>query len=235
MPEHEAVPYPPMTTLRGAVPGYPLTWVDTPDAARATLRAEAETSVLDPVGLRRWWWWDLHFLLLLVVFLLTIGVIVEHVRGDQQLPFWWLVLMPLVVVVNASDTYVTSFVTRSVPPDGVVPRLGPTRWRWYRRLHREPVELAPPAAWPAGSEAYAVLASAASVESVAPAWLTERVGLPPAAGAQWLAELRRRGWLVGGGRVLGLPRLPELHVKVTEAGRQVLEAERARLRALARR
>ena len=77
----------------------------------------------------------------------------------------------------------------------------------------------PPAAWPAGSEAFAVLSGAASVESVAPSWLSERVGLSPTVvGGQWVDVLTRQGWLTGGGRLLGLARLPELHVQLTRPG-----------------
>ena len=90
----------------------------------------------------------------------------------------------------------------------------------------------PPAAWPAGSEAYAVLSGVASVESVAPSWLYERIGLSPTVGAQWVAMLTRQGWTSGGG-LLGLARLPEEHVRLTDAGRERLERERARLQALA--
>jgi hypothetical protein len=170
MPEFDAAPFPPMPVLRGAVPGWPpddpLTSVNTPDGARMALRAQSDTSVLDPRGLRRLW-------------------------------------------------------------------LGPARWRWYRQLRREPVVVPPPAAWPAGSEAYAVLSGVASVESVAPSWLHERLGLSPTVGAQWVDVLTRQGWTSGGGRLLGLARLPEEHVRVTDAGRERLERERARLQALA--
>jgi hypothetical protein len=95
------------------------------------------------------------------------------------------------------------------------------------------VVVPPPAAWPPGSEAYAVLAGAASVQSVAPTWLGQQVGLPPDVADQWVAVLRRHGWLTGGGHALGLSRLPELHTRVTGAGRERLEQERARLTALA--
>ena len=87
MPEHERrlpVPgggYPPMTPLRGAVLGWPyddaLSSISTPDAARAALRAEAETSVADPVGLRRLWVRDVYGLLVLVV---AVWFVVSFVR-----------------------------------------------------------------------------------------------------------------------------------------------------------
>lgn len=93
--------------------------------------------------------------------------------------------------------------------------------------------VAPAADWPAGSEAYALLSGAASVESVAPTWLGERVGLPPAIGASWIDLLKREGWLTGGGHVLWSTRLPERHVVITHAGHEELEAERDRLGALA--
>lgn len=242
MPEQPAglVPpggtYPPLTTLRHATTGPamddPLSSVRTADAARAALRAEAETSVLDPVGLRRLWWEEAHLGLFVVAAALMLLVSVQY-WSTGETPGWWLFLLVSLPFLNLGTTYLTIAVTRAVPAPGLVPRWGPARWRWYRRLRREPAVVPPPAPWPPGSEAYAVLAGAASVQSVAPAWLAQRVGLPPELGEQWVAFLRRCGCLAGGGRALGLPFLPELHVQVTEAGRARLVQERARLTALA--
>lgn len=236
MPEFEAAPHPPMPVLRGAVPGWPpdepLTSVNTPDAARLALNAAAATSVLDVAGMRRLWVRDVHVLLLLALVGLMGFATVQFVR-DDRLPEWWLALVSLAVLVNLGGTYLTVTVCRAAPPAGVVPSPGPARWRWYRRLRQEPVVVPPTAAWPAGAEAYAVLSGAASVESVAASWLSERVGLSPTVGLAWVAVLRRQGWLIGGGRVLGLPRLPELHVQITPAGLERLERERTRLGALA--
>jgi hypothetical protein len=85
----------------------------------------------------------------------------------------------------------------------------------------------------AGSEAYAVLSGAASVESVAPTWLFERIGMSATVGLQWVAVLTYQGWLIGGNRVLGIQRFPENHLQVTDAGRERLARERARLERLA--
>ncbi len=245
MPEQQPAPvapvggYPPMPMLHWAAPGWPrngaLTPLDSPDAARLTLRAESGTFVLDPVGMCRLRWRDAHVLLVLVVVLLMIAVTVQYLRGDEHLPFWWLIVMPLVTVFNGSGRSVELFITRAVPPAGVVPRWGRARWRWYRNIRREPVPApSPPAAWPPGSEAYALLCGAASVESVAQSWLCERVGMSHTVGAEWVTVLARQGWLTGGGRVLGMARLPEVHVMATDAGRQRLAQERACLERLAR-
>jgi hypothetical protein len=52
-------------------------------------------------------------------------------------------------------------------------------------------------------------------------------------GAEWVTVLARQGWLTGGGRWLGNARLPEVHVMVTNDGRERLARERARLERLA--
>ncbi len=74
-----------MTPLRGAVQGWPyddaLSSISTPDAARAALRADTETSVADPAGLRRLWVRDLYGLLVLVV---AIWALVSFVRAAAQ-------------------------------------------------------------------------------------------------------------------------------------------------------
>ncbi|HET7822452.1 MAG TPA: hypothetical protein VFL10_13100 [Ornithinibacter sp.] len=239
MPEFEAAPFPPMPVLRGAVPGWPtdepLTSVNTPDAARTALRAETETSVLDPRGLRRLWLRDVHFLLALAVVVAVVVAVVQFLTNDFTPPAWWLLVLPLSPLILNTSGLFEMVLSRALPAAGVVPRPWPARWRWYRRVRQGPVVVSPPAAWPAGSEAYAVLAGVASVESVAPSWLYERIGLSPTVGAQWVAVLTRQGWLRGGGRLLGLERLPEEHVRVTDAGRERLERERARLQALAAR
>ena len=59
-----------------------------------------------------------------------------------------------------------------------------------------------------------------------------RTGTTPA-DQHFAAWLRRQGWLAGGGRPFGLAPLPELHLQLTPAGHVVLQAERARLIALA--
>lgn len=230
--------YPPMTTLQGAVPGWPpgdrLTPVSSPDAARLTLRAESETSVLDPVGLRRLWVRDLYFILALAFLVGLLVGSVQYVRNDYRSPSWWLGLMFVGLVLNVSPI-LGCFLWRAVPGPGVVPRLGPARWRWYRRVRQDGGSMPPVASWPPGAEAYAVLSGAASVQSVAPSWLCERVGLSPAVGAEWVRVLTSQGWLRGGGHFLGLERLPELPVEVTIDGRERLDAERSRLATLAAR
>lgn len=179
-----------MPTMAWSTPGWPangaLTPVTSPDAARLALRAEAETSVLDPVGMRRLWVRELAVVVASGIAVLMVVASVQFFRNDET-PRWW---VPLVV--------------------------------------------SEPAVWPPGSEAFAVLSGAASVDS-APEWLCERIGMSPAVGLQWIAVLAQQGWLVGGGRPLGLRRLPEKHVMVTNAGRERLAQERARLELLAAR
>ena len=71
------------------------------------------------------------------------------------------------------------------------------------------------------------------MESVALSWLCERIGMSATVGAEWVTVLGRQGWLTGGGRWLGMARLPEVHVMATDAGRERLAQERARLERLA--
>ena len=228
--------YPPMATLEGAVPGWPdgrtLSSAATPEEAGAVLQAEAQTSVLDPRGLRRLWWREGVFVVAMVLLAAWVLGAVEFFRSGE-LPGWWLVITPLALLLNVGGDYLTTRSTRAIPAAGVVPRPGPARWRWRRALGRVP-SVAPPAAdWPAGSEAYAVLSGAASVESVAPTWLGERVGLPPVVSALWIPALKQEGWLTGGGHVLGWSRLPERHVEVTDVGRERVDEELRRLEFLA--
>ena len=226
-----------MPPLPGAAPGVqpfvPLTPISTPDAARAALRAEADTSVVDPLGMRRLWTREVNALVTVALLVLVAAMTVKAIVDDLELPGMWVTLMLILALVNTSTTLLPAALCRALPAPAAIPRTAPARWRWYRQLRREPVVAAPPAAWPGGAEAYALLSGAASVYSVAPSWLCERVGLPADVGAAWVASLRWQGWLAGGGRSLGLASLPELHLQVTPAGRVVLDAERARLAARA--
>ena len=242
MPEQQPAPlaplggYPPMPTMAWSTPGWPangaLTPVISPDAARLTLRAESETSVLDPVGMRRLWVREAAVGVALGIFVLAVVASVQFFHSGE-LPAWWFLFMLMVLIGNVGVMF-KSALWRAVPGPGVMPRLGPARWRWYRSLWREPVPApSPPAAWPPGSEAYALLSGAASVESVALGWLCERVGMSPTVGAQWVTVLSRQGWLTGGGYPLGISRLPEEQVVATDAGRERLARERARLERLA--
>ncbi len=243
MPEQQPAPvapvggYPPMPMMVCAAPGRPrngaLTPVTSPDAARLTLRAQSETSVLDPVGMRRLWVREAFVGFALGISALAVAGSVQFFR-DDELPTWWFLLTLMILVGNLSVT-VQGVLWRAVPGPGVVPRMGPARWQWYRGLWRRPAPApTPPAAWPPGSEAYALLSGAASVESVASSWLCERVGMSPTVGAQWVTVLARQGWLTGGGNVLGIARLPEVHLMATDAGRERLAQERVRLERLAR-
>src|ERR671910_3698301 len=222
---------PPMPLLPGAAPGVqpfvPLTSISTPEAARAALTAEANTSVMDPVGMRRLWVRELD---LLVVAALVVGGVVAGVQFNTNghTPGWWLILFPLAILVHLSAGYLPSALSRSLPAPELIPRFGPARLRWYRQLRHQPSVEPPPAQWPPGAEAYALLSAAATVQSIAPSWLCERVALPPDAGAQWVAELRWEGWLAGGGRPLRPASPPELHLQVTPAGLAGLDAEWAR-------
>ncbi len=78
-----------------------------------------------------------------------------------------------------------------------------------------------------------MLSGVAGVESVTQGWLCERLGMSPAVGAEWVSVLTRQGWLTGGGHLFGIARLPEMHVMATDAGRERLAQERARLERLA--
>lgn len=227
-----------MPMMAWAAPGWPangaLTPVVSPDVARLTLRAEAETSVLDPQGMRRLWVPALVLVVNVVLVVLWLIALVQLVTGDRGPPSWWLPVWVLALPLSTGGTFLSTTVMRARPDAGVMPRLGRQRWRWYRQLWREPVAApAPPAVWPPGSEAHAVLSGAASVRSVALSWLCERVGMSTTVGAQWVTVLARQGWLTGGGHLLGFARLPEVHVVATDAGRERLERERARLQRLA--
>ncbi len=242
MPEQQPAPvaavggYPPMSTLQWAAPGWPrnraLTPLTSPDAARLTLRAESETSVLDPVGMRRLWVREMFVGLGVGMFVLAVVGSVQFFNSGE-LPPWWILLMLLVLVGNLGVAF-QGALWRAVPGREVMPRPGAGRWRWYRGIRRGPVPApTPPAAWPPGSEAYALLSGVAGVESVALSWLCERVGMSPTVGAQWVTVLSRQGWLTGGGHPLGISRLPEQHISVTDAGRERLAQERACLERLA--
>ena len=227
---------PPMPLLPGAAPGVqpfvPLTSISTPEAARAALTAEANTSVMDPVGMRRLWVRELD--LLVVAALVLAGVVAGvQVITNRHTPGWWFILMLLAMLVNLSIGYLPEALSRSLPARELIPPSRPARLRWYRQLRHQSSVVPAPAQWPPGAEAYALLSAAATVQSIAPSWLCERVALPPDVGAQWVAELRWQGWLAGGGRRLGLASLPELHLQVTPAGLAGLDAEWARLTALA--
>jgi hypothetical protein len=243
MPEQQPAPvapvggYPPMPMLQWATPGWPrngaLTPVTSPEAARLTLRAESESSVLDPVGMRRLWLRELDSAVILAVTALVVISSVQFFRGGES-PWWWLLLLPLSLLFNLGIAFRESF-WGAVPGTGVIPRPGPARWRWYRSLRREPVPApSPPAAWPPGSEAYALLSGVAGVRSVALSWLCERVGMSPTVGAEWVAVLVQQGWLTGGGHPFGMTRVPEAHLMATDAGRERLARERARLERLAK-
>jgi hypothetical protein len=236
MPDRSA-PHSPMAPLPGAARGVwpfvPLTPVTTPEAARAALAAEADTSIIDPVGMRRLWVRELNFLTAVILFVLMVALVVKFIADDRELTGIWLILMPLIIVANTTNAVLPAALCRALPAPGTIPRTAPARWRWYRRLRQATAVAAPPAGWPAGAEAYALLSGAASVYSVTPGWLCERVGLPADVGTAWVASLRCRGWLAGGGHYLGLASLPELHLQLTPAGREALLAERARLTALA--
>jgi hypothetical protein len=227
---------PPMPPLAGAAPGVqpfaPLTPISTPEAARAALAAEANTSVMDPAGMRRLWVRELDLLVVAALVVAGASATVQ-ITINGQLPGWWLILMPLTLLVHLSTGYIPGALSRSLPAPELIPRFGPARLRWYHQLRHQPAFAPAPARWPPGAEAYALLSAAATVQSVAPSWLCERVALPPDVGAQWVAALRWQGWLAGGGRRLGLASLPELHLQVTPLGLAGLEAERSRLTALA--
>jgi hypothetical protein len=184
------------------------------------------------VGLRRLWVRELFVGLGVGMFVLGFVGSVQFFRGGE-LPSWWFLYM-LVVLFGNLLAMAQGALWRAVPGREVMPRLGPARWRWYRSIRREPVPApTPPASWPPGSEAYALLSGAASVESVTLGWLCQRVGMSPSVGAEWLTVMSRQGWLTGGGYPLGISRLPEERVIVTDAGRERLAQERARLERLA--
>jgi|APEBP8051073058_1049385.scaffolds.fasta_scaffold00045_70 hypothetical protein len=228
--------WPPLAPLRGAVPGWdgaPLTAAQTRGEAAAVLRAERETSVLDPRGVRWLWWREVVFVLALVALAVWVWAVVQAYRRDTPQLWMMIYVPPVMFLLILGRDYATVTSTRAVPSRAAGARGRAARRREREELRQLPAAVPPVASWPAGSEAYAVLCGAAKVESVAPAWLCERVGLPADVGAQWIAALRRDGLLRGGGHVLGLSRLPELHVELTMKGRERLDAENERLRALA--
>jgi hypothetical protein len=220
-------------TVQTMPPTGSLTPVTSADAARAALRAEAATSVLDPVGLRRLWVRELDLVVVAALVAAAVVATVQYTTNGRS-PGWWLILMPLGILWTLIAGDLPAAVCRALPAPGMVPPFGPARLRWYRQLRHHPAVVPAPAHWPPGAEAYALLSAAATVQSVAPSWLCERVALPPDLGAQWVDALRWQGWLAGGGRRLGLGRLPELHLHITAAGRERLEDERARFTTLAR-
>ena len=202
MPDRSAR-LPPMPSLPGAAPGvqpfFPLTSISTPEAARAALTAEANTSVIDPVGMRRLWVRELD--LLVVAGLVVAGAVATvEFTTNGQLPGWWLILMLLTFLVNLSTGYLPAALSRSLPVPELIPPFGSARLRWYRQLRHQPAVVPAPAPWPPGAEAYALLSAVATVESVAPSWLCERVGLRADVGAAsgWPRCDGRAGSLVGG-------------------------------------
>ena len=213
-----------------ALPDPMLTPIATPAAARAALAAEAATSVADADERRRGWWLrEPSFLVAAGLGMAVIAVGVYLLARPDKLVRLWTVLPAGALLIKLLKLWAQA-VTRAVPR-------GNDRWLGSRlRMHTAPRAVpAPPrpASWPPGAEAYAVLSAAAAVATVNPAWLAERLGLPTAIGAQWVSTLRRYDWLAGGGHILGLARLPELHVHLTPTGHARLEQERARLTALA--
>lgn len=244
MPEHASQPaapaggvaggYPPMRPLVGAVPGWPegrtLTSASTPEAARAVLRAEAETSVLHPTGLR-WrvvrrmgqvvqlaaWVW------LLVVLVGTVLV------GDGT----GLAMAPVMALLAAS--LLTGLVPwarlRADPTPQSLPSSRRERLRLSLAAVRGELVVTPGASWPPGSEAFALLSTASATDGIDGAWLLDRTALPAQVGARWLDALTGSGWLDGGRTLLGgRVRRPW---RITDDGRDRLAEERARLQSLA--
>lgn len=226
--------YPPMSTLQGAVPGWPegrtLSSATTPEAARAVLQAERETSVLHASGLR----WLVARRVGLAVFLLvwlflTVTFVGGLIGGDEAR----LAEGPVVV------GFVALVVTRLMPwawlrVDPSTQSLPPTRKERLRldlTALRGALTTAPAVTWPAGSEAYALLATAAMADEIDPPWLLDRAGLPAGVGAQWLEFMGRWGWLAGGDASFG--RWLQQPVRITDAGRERLDEELTRLRTIA--
>ncbi len=228
----------PMAPLLGAAPDVepfaPLTPISAPGTARAALAAEADTKVVDPVGTRWLWVRAVHLLFNMVLLVLIVVVAVDLIVDDFDLGGVWLVVIPLLFLAQTGTSLLPAALCRTVPEPDDIPRAARARWRWYRALREGPGVVTPPAAWPSGAEAYALLSGAAGVSSVAPSWLCQQVGLPKDVGTTWVDSLRWQGWLAGGEPPLGLAWLPERHLQLTPTGRTRLEAERARLTALAR-
>lgn len=208
--------------------GAPLTAVTDPVEARTVLAARAATSVVDPVGLRRWWIADLVGL---VIAVLIVGGFADLLGVGLNWPVpAFVYLLPLILLANLWRFHLLS---RALPLPGVIPWRPVARVRWHLHVRREPAKVPPPAQWPAGSESLAVLVAAEGATSLALSWAGERVGLGPETSRQWVAALLREGWLSGGGHVLGWARLPEFHVSLTDEGRERLDTEVNRLRSLA--
>ncbi len=146
MPEQQPAPvapvggYPPMATLRWAPPGWPmngaLTPLTSPDAARLALRAESETSVLDPVGMRRLWVRESFLGFGVAGLVLAVVASVDFVQGGD-LPWWWPLLMVAALFGNLL-VMGQGALWRAVPGRELMPRLGRGRLRWYLDLWRRP-------------------------------------------------------------------------------------------------
>ena len=227
--------YPPMATLEGAVPGWPegrpLTAAVTPEAARAVLQAESATSVLHPAGLL----WGLVRRVGLVVFLMVwLGFAVTMVSGlvsgdRERMPAALMLLGFIALLVGRALPWGWQ---RVAPAAGSLPSTRRERLNLNLAAIRGEVTTAPAATWPAGSEAFALLSATAKSDGIDAPWLFDRAGLPEGVGSQWLAYLDLCGFLTGGGAPLG--RWLREPVKITDAGRTHLEAERERLRVLDR-
>lgn len=223
--------YPPIPVPRGAgidwPKGAPLTAVDDAETARAVLAARAMTSVVDPVGLRRWWISDLLNLLVMALCAWQGGKLVG-VLPDVGVGAFFL-LVPLVIVLNF---WKSRWRSRADPLPEAIPWQPTARLRWHRDVRSHPLQVAPPPAWPPGTESLALLVAAAGATSLSPSWAVERVGLPTVVGAQWVAALQREGWLSGRPEDKEWLGFAPSHVELTDEGHERLEAEVERLRAL---
>ena len=243
MPEHESTGqtpvggaarrHPPMAPLE-EVWGWPLgrrlTSVSTREGARAALGAEEATSVLHPAGLR----WAAARGACMVGYLLAglwfITGLTGSTLGGRSLdgqvgPF---LLFGLVAVLNPLIPWAG---LRAEPLRRYLPATRVARLRLTAAAFRGDVPVAPAARWPAGSEAFALLATTAMTEGIDGAWLLDRAALPDEVGREWLRVMSRLGWLSGGEAYLrGWLRQPW---RITTAGRDRLRDERRTLQALA--
>ena len=97
------------------------------------------------------------------------------------------------------------------------------------RAFRRHAQVPEAATWPPGSEAFALLSTAARTSVITADWLRDRARLSPEIGERWLWALQGRGWI----QVNHMPFRRQRSVVVTRQGRAALKAERERLQALA--
>lgn len=198
----------------------PVAGVQTSEAARAALAAVEATSVIHPRALKlRFAYTVLRFAVVVLSLYIFVPVLLGRRPPELSIPF--MTLLPLTWL---SRTQQDTYRKESLPP-----RLGGRLALTFQAFRGE-VPVPEPASWPRGSEAFALLSTAAATEGIGASWLYDRARLSPELGERWLLALTTRGLLIGGAKAFHRRWTP---VRVTETGSAALAAERARLQALA--